>query len=339
MLENETILVTGGAGFIGSAFIRYVLQRKAFVGRIINVDILTYAGNLDNIPIDLQTNNRYQFIQGAIQDSALLETIWEQYAFTTIVHFAAESHVDRSIASPDIFIQTNILGTISLLEFVKSHRSVRMHHISTDEVFGSSEYKNSHSMDAPYKPNSPYAASKASADHFVISYYKTYNAQVTLSYSSNNFGPYQYPEKFIPVIIRNLIEKKPIPIYGRGQQMRDWIYVDDHVAALWQFLKNPINRRKVAFTGENHWTNLELVQKIITSYSFLTGAEESIYKKLIQFMPDRPGHDYCYSLQKTRGIAEWNSRQSFSKQLQSTIGWYIHNQNWLHALKDEEAIV
>ena len=183
MLDNETILVTGGAGFIGSAFIRYVLERKEFVGKIINLDILTYAGNLNNISIELQSNNRYEFIQGAIQDSALLEKIWKQYAFTMIVHFAAESHVDRSIASPDIFIRTNILGTISLLEFVKSHRSVRMHHISTDEVFGSSDYQKNHTIDAPYRPNSPYAASKASADHFVMSYYKTYNAQVTLSYS------------------------------------------------------------------------------------------------------------------------------------------------------------
>ncbi len=339
MLDNETILVTGGAGFIGSAFIRYVLERKEFVGKIINLDILTYAGNLNNISIELQSNNRYEFIQGAIQDSALLEKIWKQYAFTMIVHFAAESHVDRSIASPDIFIRTNILGTISLLEFVKSHRSVRMHHISTDEVFGSSDYQKNHTIDAPYRPNSPYAASKASADHFVMSYYKTYNAQVTLSYSSNNFGPYQYPEKFIPVIIRNLIEKKPIPIYGKGEQMRDWIYVNDHVAALWQFLKSPINRRKIAFTGENHWTNLELVQKIITIYSFLTCTEEPIYNKLIQFMPDRPGHDYCYSLQKTEGLAEWNSRKSFSKHIQYTIVWYIDNQDWLHALKDEEAII
>lgn len=339
MLDNETILVTGGAGFIGSAFIRYVLQRKEFVGKIINLDSLTYAGNLNNIPIDLQGNNRYQFIQGTIGDSALLEKIWEQYAFTIIVHFAAESHVDRSIVSPDIFIQTNILGTVSLLEFIRTHGAVRMHHISTDEVFGSSEYKKSHTIDAPYRPNSPYAASKASADHFVMSYNKTYNAKVTLSYSSNNFGAYQYPEKFIPVIIRNLIKKEPIPIYGVGRQIRDWIYVEDHVAALWQFLKSSAKPRKVAFTGENHWTNLELVQKIITYYSFLTGTDERICNQLIQFRPDRPGHDYCYSLKKTEGIAEWNSEKSFSKHIQSTIVWYIHNQDWLHAVTREEALI
>lgn len=337
MLDNETILVTGGAGFIGSSFIRLVLQKKEFIGKIINLDALTYAGNRNNIPIELQSGSSYEFIHGNIRDSALLEEIWQKYAFTTIVHFAAESHVDRSIAAPSEFIHTNIFGTISLLEFIRAHPSIRMHHISTDEVFGSRE--SVCDIDASYNPSSPYAASKASADHFVMAYYKTYNTPVTLSYSSNNFGPYQYPEKFIPVIIRSLINGKPIPIYGQGRQMRDWIYVDDHVTAIWNFLKMPISSRKVAFTGENHWSNLELVKKIIRTYSLLTGTEESDDKQLIQFMPERPGHDYCYSLQKTESVADWNSSKSFSKYIEYTIAWYIHNRGWLYTTEDRIAYV
>lgn len=337
MLDHETILVTGGAGFIGSSFIRFILQRSEFVGKIINVDALTYAGNPNNIPIELQNRATYQFVRGNIGDAALLEELWQKYSFTIIVHFAAESHVDRSIRAPSEFIHTNILGTVSLLEFTRTHPPVRMHHISTDEVFGSRE--SVCDMDAPYNPSSPYAASKSSADHFVMSYHKTYNTPVTLSYSSNNFGPYQYPEKFIPVVIRSLINKTPIPIYGEGKQMRDWIYVDDHVAGIWNFLKMPPSRRRVAFTGENHWSNLELVQKIIRIYSLLTGTEESHYKGLIQFMPDRPGHDYSYSLQKTEGIVDWNSSKSFSKQIEYTIAWYIHHRDWLYTKEDRVAYV
>lgn len=337
MLDNETILVTGGAGFIGSAFIRFVLQRKDFAGNIINLDALSYAGNLKNIPVNLQGNSKYHFVRGNINDSALLEDLWQKYFFTTIVHFAAESHVDRSIVEPNRCINTNVFGTISLLQFTRAHASVRMHHISTDEVFGPRE--SMCDVNAPYNPSSPYAASKASADHFVLSYSKTYNIQVTLSYSSNNFGPYQYPEKFIPVIIRSLIEKKPIPIYGQGNQIRDWIYVDDHVIALWNFLQMPMNSKKVAFTGENQWSNFELVQKIIRIYSLLTDTMESHYTGLIEFIPDRPGHDYSYSLQKTEGIVDWNSKESFSKDLEHTIAWYIQNRNWLYTAEDRVAYV
>lgn len=337
MLDHQTILVTGGAGFIGSAFIRFVLLRREFTGKIINLDALTYAGNPNNIPIDLQRNSKYQFIEGNIGDPDLLENIWQKYSFTIIVHFAAESHVDRSIAAPYQFIHTNILGTISLLEFTRAHPSVRMHHVSTDEVFGSR--KQVSDINAPYNPSSPYAASKASADHFVLSYNKTYNTPVTLSYSSNNFGPYQYPEKFIPVIIRSLIERKPIPVYGEGKQIRDWIYVDDHIMAIWNFLEIPLHSRRVAFTGENHWNNFELVQKIISIYCLLIGDEESHYRGLIKFIPDRPGHDYCYSLQKTEGIIDWNSKKSFSKHLEHTIAWYIHNKGWLTTTEDKVAYV
>lgn len=337
MLDNETILVTGGAGFIGSAFIRFLLQRKDFAGKIINLDVLTYAGNLKNIPVNLQGNSKYHFVRGNINDSLLLEDLWQKYSFTTIVHFAAESHVDRSIVAPNTCINTNIFGTISLLQFTREHPSVRMHHISTDEVFGPRE--SMCDINASYNPSSPYAASKASADHFVLSYSKTYNIQVTLSYSSNNFGPYQYPEKFIPVIIRSLIEKKPIPIYGQGNQIRDWIYVDDHVIALWNFLQMPMDSRKVAFTGENQWNNFELVQKIIRIYSLLTDSTESHYTGLIEFIPDRPGHDYCYSLQRTEGIVDWNSKESFSKDLEHTIAWYIQNRDWLYTAEDLVAYV
>lgn len=332
MLDKETILVTGGAGFIGSAFIRFALQRKSFTGQIINLDALTYAGNLKNIPLDLQRNSQYHFIRGNIKDSALLENLWQQYSFTTIVHFAAESHVDRSIVAPSPCIDTNILGTISLLEFIKAHPFIRMHHISTDEVFGPRE--SMCDVSAPYNPSSPYSASKASADHFVLAYYTTYNMRVTLSYSSNNFGPYQYPEKFIPVIIRNLVEKNSIPIYGEGKQSRDWIYVEDHITALWNFLQKPLHTTKVAFTGENRWNNFDLVQKIIGIYSQLTNSEKSQYERLIEFIRDRPGHDYCYSLQKTKGIVDWNSKNSFSKDLEKTVAWYIQNKDWLYKAEE-----
>jgi len=318
------ILVTGGAGFIGSNFIRLLL--KDFSGKIINLDKLTYAGNLENLK-DVQDDPRYTFIHGDICDSAKVNQIFSQYNIDTVVHFAAESHVDRSIHGPAPFIQTNIMGTFTLLEAArqnwKDYSDKLFHHISTDEVYGSLGPTGKFCEVTPYDPRSPYSASKASSDHLVKAYFHTYQLPVTISNCSNNFGPYQFPEKLIPLTISNILQDKKIPVYGDGKNIRDWIYVDDHNVAVQLILQKGRLGETYNIGGENEITNIDLVTKIC----------ELLQKKpkdLITFVTDRKGHDRRYAIDcsKIKKELNWKRGKSFDERLSNTLEWYLSNTDW-----------
>ena len=259
----KNVLVTGGCGFIGTNFIRYLLSESEFAGRIINVDKLTYAGNPENLAgLDQAFADRYHFIQADIGEPAAMAGIFQKFEIDTVCHFAAESHVDRSIVAPDAFIQTNIVGTFNLLETARSHqdRLILFHHISTDEVFGSLGSDGYFTEETPYSPNSPYSASKASSDHLVRAYYKTYDLPVTISNCSNNYGPYQFPEKLIPLMILNALKGIPLPLYGDGQHVRDWLYVEDHCEVIHLVLLRGREGHTYCIGGDNQSTNLEIIQ-------------------------------------------------------------------------------
>ncbi len=330
MSQQEAILVTGGAGFIGSAFIRYLLLREKSSAIIVNLDLLTYAGNLQNTG-EFSHFPNYHFVQGDIQNADLLEELWQKFRFTLIVHFAAESHVDRSIADPMQFLHTNIYGTMQLLQLVRRHPSMHFHHISTDEVFGSlHEHEEAFSESSPYQPNSPYSASKASSDHFVRAFHQTYGISTSLSYCSNNFGPYQHLEKFIPLLIASMDQEKPLPIYGNGQQIRDWIYVDDHIKAIWQI----VQRRKpgdcFAIAAKNEYRNLTIVEMLIEIFVEEFGKRRESLTDLIRHVSDRPGHDYRYALTVDRIYRQlaWQPAKDFYSRLRETVSWYMDRKPW-----------
>jgi dTDP-glucose 4,6-dehydratase len=321
------LLVTGGAGFIGSNFIRYILKKYPDY-QIINLDFLTYAGNLENLK-EVEKNSNYKFVQGDICDKKLVDSLMLE--IDTIVHFAAESHVDRSILDSHDFIQTNIIGTHTLLESAKNNGLKRLHHISTDEVFGSLELNwPSFTEKTPYDPRSPYSASKASSDHLVRAYFHTHNLPVTISNCSNNYGPYQFPEKFISLAITNLLENKKIPLYGNGLNVRDWLYVEDHCEALDLI----INQGKIGETycigGQSEKTNLEIAQKILE----LMGKKND----QIEYVTDRPGHDKRYSIDfsKIKKQLDWQPKTNFEEGLQKTINWYKNNKSWWKNIKSGE---
>ncbi len=310
------LLVTGGAGFMGSAFIRYALLQP--IEKLINVDLLTYAGNLKNLKT-IEKDARYLFVQGSILDQLLIKELCHLHTIDAIVHFAAESHVDRSIEDPTLFYKTNVGGTISLLEVVRQFPSLRFHHISTDEVYGSIE--NGHfTEDSPYRPNSPYSASKAASDHFVRAYGKTYGLFTTVSHSSNNYGPYQADEKFIPRLIQNCIEKKPLPVYGKGVNVRDWLFVDDHTDAVWKILEAGEPHETYNVGGGSEYRNIDLAHLLINQFAALTG-----HKATIQFVQDRPGHDFRYGINchKIRSQLGWQPLHPFEIGLEKTISWYL----------------
>lgn len=309
------MLVTGGAGFIGSNFIRHVLAHEPNID-IINLDKLTYAGSLDNLQ-HLPDANRHHFIQGDICDATLVNHIMQHHHIDTVVHFAAESHVDRSIQDPTAFITTNVLGTFTLLEAARHHQIKRFHHISTDEVYGSLQLHDpAFTEQTAYQPRSPYSASKAGSDHMVQAYYHTYQLPITMSNCSNNYGPQQHPEKFIPTVIRNCLNRTAIPVYGQGKNIRDWLYVDDHCSAILAIL----NHGKVGETynigGNNEWENLALAELICE----LTEAPKS----LIQYVTDRPGHDFRYAIndEKARNELHWQPKISLKEGLRRTIAFY-----------------
>ncbi len=292
-LNSAHILVTGGAGFMGSAFIRYVLKEEGFVGHISNLDLLTYAGNLENLD-SVQKDERYSFFHGDIRDQKLLESIQEKRAITVIVHFAAETHVDRSITGPDAFVQTNIVGTYELLEFVRKHPEIHFHHISTDEVYGTLGKKGVFTEESPYRPNSPYSASKASSDHLVRSYGETYKLSTTTSHASNNYGPGQYPEKFIPLMIQNILNKKELPVYGAGENIREWLFVEDHARAIWTILQGGKKGEVYNIGGGNEMKNIDLLQHLFEVMEEVIG--EKVDEELITYVADRPGHDFRYAM-------------------------------------------
>jgi dTDP-glucose 4,6-dehydratase len=340
----KNVLVTGGAGFIGSNFIRFLLNQEQII-HITNLDALTYAGSLENLK-DVSSDKRYEFVQGNICDYPLCSQVIRDCDIDTVVHFAAESHVDRSIEGPAQFIETNITGTFTLLECVRSiwlnakncHlEGFRFHHISTDEVFGSLGQMDApfHEL-TPYAPNSPYSASKAASDHLVRAYHKTYGLPVTISNASNNYGPFQLPEKLIPLVIFNALEEKPIPVYGDGMQIRDWIYVTDHCEAIWKILKNGKSGETYNIGGNNQPTNLEIIQ-IICKMMDEFQPEHAPHDRLIQFVKDRPGHDrrYAMNIQKISAELGWLPRESLQSGLRKTIEWYFQNHQWLQAIRDQ----
>lgn len=317
------LLVTGGAGFIGSNFIRHMLGAHPEY-TIVNLDSLTYAGNLNNLK-DCDTNPRYTFVRGDICDRTLVSAVMEKQGIDTVVHFAAESHVDRSIADASVFVKTNVLGTYTLLEAARQQNVQRFIHISTDEVYGSIRKGSFRETDI-LSPSSPYSSSKAGSDLLALSYYTTYSLPVIVTRCTNNFGPYQYPEKLIPLFVTNLIDGKKVPVYGTGKNVRDWIPVGDHCRAI-DFLLTKGNSGEIYnIGGENERTNLEITEKIL---KFLKKDDSRI-----EHVQDRPGHDFRYSLDcsKLRRLG-WKPSRSFEEGLTDTIGWYKENEWWWRPLK------
>lgn len=323
--QTNHILVTGGAGFIGSAFIRYLLSSSIhFQGKCVNLDALTYAGHLQNLN-SISNDARYHFVHGNICNWSLVEQICHTHAIDTIIHFAAESHVDRSINDPQAFIETNVMGTFHLLEVVRKNPTIHFHHVSTDEVYGMLGEEGRFSESSPYQPSSPYSASKAASDHLVRAYGHTYQISYCLSNCSNNYGPYQYTEKFIPHMIENCLQNKPLPIYGSGQQVRDWLYVDDHAAALWLLLQQGRSGETYNIGGNAEKRNIDLLHDIIDLMASIQNVDIQKLQKLITFVNDRPGHDWRYAIDCSKIQQElgWVPAHTLQQGLKETICWYI----------------
>lgn len=339
----NNILVTGGSGFIGSNFIRYLFNQNDFTGRIVNIDKLTYAGNPENLS-DVVKNfsSRYQFVNGDIADYQTVENVISKYGIDTIIHFAAESHVDRSIHGPKDFIFTNVIGTFNLLDAARilwnGRDGVHFHHISTDEVYGSLGESGFFYETTPYDPRSPYSSSKASSDHLVNAWHHTYGLPVTISNCSNNYGPYQFPEKLIPIMIMNINDEKNLPVYGDGKNIRDWLYVDDHNSAVWAILKKGRIGETYNVGGENEWENIKLVNVLCEKMAKFNGKDKSYYKKLITYVKDRPGHDrrYAINCDKIKKDLGWKQSYDFDSGLDKTIDWYMKNQKWIDHVRSGE---
>lgn len=328
----KNILVTGGAGFIGSNYIRYMLKNYSHI-RIINLDKLTYAGSKANL-IGLPDKSDYIFIQGDICDGALVAAILNQYAIDTIVHFAAESHVDRSIEGPGEFVQTNITGTFTLLEASREYwmaslgldsNRCRFHHISTDEVFGSlAQHSPAFSETTAYAPNSPYSATKAGSDYLVRAWHKTYGLPVTLSHCSNNYGPYQHSEKFIPTVVNACLNQTEIPVYGDGSNIRDWLYVEDHCCAVDTVVRRGGIGETYNIGGLNEWSNIDICQ-LICDLMDKRASANGPHRKLIQFVEDRPGHDWRYAIDTSKISKElgWSPQETFQSGIGKTLDWIM----------------
>ncbi len=345
MRTMKRILVTGGCGFIGSNFIRHLFSKAEFEGQVINLDKLTYAGHPATIAdVDRQWGkNRYTFIQGDIVDHELVQHIFEEYDIDTVVHFAAESHVDRSISGPTPFIHTNLVGTFNLLECARAFWSGkgmkeenRFHHVSTDEVYGSLDRTDAaFSETTPYDPRSPYSASKAGSDHMVRAYFHTYGLPVTVSNCSNNYGPYQYPEKLIPVVIQKAVSGEPIPVYGDGSNIRDWLFVGDHCDGIYRVLTDGKPGDTFNFGGDCERSNLDLVNLICDILDQLQPkGDGTSYRKQISFVTDRPGHDWRYAIDfnHAREKLDWQPATSIERGLRATIQWYLDNGTWVETV-------
>jgi dTDP-glucose 4,6-dehydratase len=321
------ILITGGAGFIGSNFIHYWLE-KSPEDKIINLDVLTYAGNLENLK-EVEKNPNYKFVKGDICDVKLVNDLVRDTDL--IVHFAAETHVDRSVMNSADFIKTNIEGTRVLLDAAKNNGNKRFHHVSTDEVFGALSLEDKKfAEDTSYDPRSPYSASKAASDHLVRAYFYTHKLPITISNCSNNYGPYQFPEKLIPLFVTNLIEDKKIPVYGKGENIRDWIHVDDHNRGVEMIIKNGKIGETYCLGGDCEKTNMEITQEILR---IMNKSEDEI-----EYVKDRPGHDLRYAIDfsKAKKELDWNPRIKFEDGLKSTVEWYKNNQEWWEKIKSRE---
>jgi dTDP-glucose 4,6-dehydratase len=332
---NKTIIITGGAGFIGSHVVRRFLNLYPSY-RIVNIDCLTYAGNLKNL-VDVEREDSYTFVKANITDSSHIETIFAEYRPDGIIHLAAESHVDRSILDPLSFIKTNIEGTVNLLNaarkvWANNFQGKLFYHISTDEVYGSLGAEGLFTETTAYDPRSPYSASKASSDHLVRAYHHTYNLPVVISNCSNNYGPNQFPEKLIPLAINNIKSSKPIPVYGKGENVRDWLYVEDHASAI----DTIFHKGKVGETynvgGNNEWQNIELIRLLCRVMDSKLGRQPGESEKLITFVTDRAGHDLRYAIDSSKIQAElgWSPRVDFPAGLEKTVDWYLANEKWLY---------
>jgi len=323
MRNLERLLVTGGAGFIGSAFIRYLFQ-SGYRGRLVNLDRLTYAANLSLLQ-DINSHSNYRFVKGDINDQPLIEKILEEEKIDAIVHFAAETHVDKSISSARPFLEANVLGTLSLLEAVRKFPHVHFHHVSTDEVYGMLGEDGIFNELSPYRPNSPYAASKASSDHLVRAYAHTYKLSTTISHCSNNYGPGQYPEKLIPLVIHRAIDGLSLPIYGRGANIRDWLYVDDHAVGIWQILQQGKSGETYDMGGNCEKSNLEMVYLLLDILASEIGKKPAELHSLISFVPDRPGHDFRYAIDSAKICRElgWRPSMHLEEGLAKTARWYV----------------
>lgn len=332
----QNILVTGGAGFIGANFINYIFEKTDFKGIVVNMDKLTYAGNLENVEnVAKNFPNNYFFEQVDICDYQKVDEVFKKYNIDTVVHFAAESHVDRSILGPGEFVNTNINGTYTLLEvarkFWADRKDTRFHHISTDEVYGSLGSTGYFYETTPYDPRSPYSASKASSDHLVEAYKHTYNMNITKSNCSNNYGPLQFPEKLIPLLILNILDKKPLPIYGDGLNVRDWLFVEDHCSAIWTILNKGVLGETYNIGGECERTNLQIVNAVCSIMAKKTNQPLENITSLITFVKDRPGHDrrYAINCDKIKSQLNWKQSVDFEQGLEKTIDWYLSNSTWI----------
>ena len=356
------ILITGGCGFIGCNFIHYLFGESTaggadftdadFHGRIINVDCLTYAGNAESLKdieekygrgVD-ESKRRYFFERADICDREQIERIFRQYDIDTVIHFAAESHVDRSILGPEAFMRTNVMGTFTLLDVAKNYWNVSLenqrddvlfHHISTDEVYGTLGETGYFLETTPYDPRSPYSSSKASSDHIVMAYHHTYGLPITLSNCTNNYGPFQFPEKLLPLMISNIREGKNLPVYGDGKNIRDWIYVEDHNRGVWQIVNQSPAGEKWNLGGENEWENIRLLNTVIDLTAKELGKNPDDVKKTITYVKDRPGHDRRYAIDCTKAKTKlgWERKMTFEQGLLSTIRWYLNHSEWIEHIK------
>lgn len=332
----KRVLVTGGAGFIGANFVQYLLREKCDIELLVNLDLLTYAGNLENL-LPVQDDKRYSFVHGDIRDRGLVGELFEKYGFDTVVHFAAESHVDRSIVEPEIFLTTNIIGTQVLLDAAKKSWNLDPGNkysreykpgavylqVSTDEVYGALGRTGMFTELSPISPNSPYSASKASGDMMVRAYHSTYGLPVNITRCSNNYGPYQFPEKLIPLMLHNAKSDKPLPIYGDGMQIRDWLHVSDHCSAILTVLEKGVRGEVYNIGGNNERANIEIVRLILDKL----GKSDS----LITYVQDRPGHDRRYAIDNNKITSQlgWAPEYTFDRGMSETLDWYLHNSDWV----------
>jgi dTDP-glucose 4,6-dehydratase len=330
----QSLLVTGGAGFIGSAFIRRLFRDAGFRGKVVNLDLLTYAGNPENLK-DSVDPERYQLVRGDIGDQKLVDELCERHGIEAIVNFAAESHVDRSILGPGVFVQTNVVGTYALLEVVRKRPNIHFHHVSTDEVYGSLGETGLFTESTSYDPSSPYSASKAASDHLVRAYQRTYGISTTVSNCSNNYGPYHFPEKLIPLMILNLFEGKELPVYGDGLNIRDWLFVDDHAEALWVILTRGRTGQTYNVGGNNEWTNIAIVKRLIELVVELRGKSKAELEAQIRYVKDRPGHDRRYAIDSSKLQQElgWSPKHDLDSGLRETVRWYADNQAWVSGVR------
>jgi len=330
---KRNIIITGGAGFIGSHVVRRFVNNYPEY-HIINVDVLTYAGNLENLK-DIESKPNYEFFKADITDTTAINALFESRNIHSVIHLAAESHVDRSITNPLDFVKTNVLGTVILLNAFKAFGDIdngRFYHVSTDEVYGTLGDDGMFLESTPYSPNSPYSASKAGSDHFVRAYNETYKLPVVISNCSNNYGSHQFPEKLIPLMIHNIKNNQPLPVYGKGENIRDWLWVNDHASAIDTVFHRGRNGETYNIGGNNEWRNIDLVRKLCEIMDSKLSRENGTSEKLITYVTDRKGHDFRYAIDATKIASElgWKPSVNFSEGFEKTIDWYLENEVWLN---------